>query len=464
MDQDLQKRRQQLKVIISEVIMTLAVIITVVILGLIVSGYWLNSDFEIERQGMIQISSVPTGATLEIDGASSWFQKTNTSKILTSGEHEVVLTKEGYDTWKKNVTISEGLLYRVSYPQLFLKEREKETMLNLSGSLAAYVSPNSEMMLVTNDTTEWTLINLDRTELEPKKINIAPVLDSSAMDTSTRLFSGKILSATWNRDNSKILFHIQNGEALEWVLLDTKNIAGSINLTQQFGINFDHVDILDNSANSLLTISDYKIQKIDVGSKSISAVIADKVDYYSFSRNEIIISAQNAAGEPYIGLIKLSDNKIQVLEDLHAPAKAFISKFYDDNFIIALESDRLAIYRKDDLSSVTDLELPFVPEKISIGQDGSFILLNTDDKIATLDMETMLITEWTADSKDYKWLNGHMIYTTLDGELKVYDYDGLNKRQLAKNVSSRFPVVITSDKWLYYFSDDQLMREWLVAR
>ena len=57
MDREKTKRRQSLKVIISESIMVLAVIITVAVLAFVVSGYWVNSDFEVERQGMLQISS-----------------------------------------------------------------------------------------------------------------------------------------------------------------------------------------------------------------------------------------------------------------------------------------------------------------------------------------------------------------------------------------------------------------------
>ena len=79
-------------------------------------------------------------------------------------------------------------------------------------------------------------------------------------------------------------------------------------------------------------------------------------------------------------------------------------------------------------------------------------------------METMSVTEWDTDTASFGWLDDHMIYTSLDGELFVYDYDGLNKRQLSKNVSSHFPVTITANKWIYYSSDDQLVREWLVAR
>ena len=60
MDLDLEKakRRQSLKVIISEAIMVLAVIATVTILAFLVSGYWINSDLKLERQGLLQISSV----------------------------------------------------------------------------------------------------------------------------------------------------------------------------------------------------------------------------------------------------------------------------------------------------------------------------------------------------------------------------------------------------------------------
>ena len=100
------RRRQSLKILISESIMVLAVVITVIILAFLVSGYWLNSDFKIERNGLLQVSSVPTGADVYIDGESAWLQRTNTSKILSSGEHSIKLTKDGYDTWSKTVNIS----------------------------------------------------------------------------------------------------------------------------------------------------------------------------------------------------------------------------------------------------------------------------------------------------------------------------------------------------------------------
>ena len=84
--------------------------------------------------------------------------------------------------------------------------------------------------------------------------------------------------------------------------------------------------------------------------------------------------------------------------------------------------------------------------------------------MATLDMEALEITEWNIRTQSFGWLDDDMIYTILDGNLVVYDFDGLNEREIAKNVASSFPVTITEDKWLYYFSDGSLVREWLIKR
>ena len=155
MDQAKLKKRQSLKVIVSEAIMVLTVITTVVILAFVVSGYWINSDFEVERQGMLQIYSTPTGAYVDIDGkTSSWLQRTNTSKVLAAGEHTITLVKEGYDSWSKSINIKEGLLYRLHYPRLFLQDRKKETIHDIIGTTEAFVFDGGDTLLLYSGTQE----------------------------------------------------------------------------------------------------------------------------------------------------------------------------------------------------------------------------------------------------------------------------------------------------------------------
>ncbi len=465
MDPDKIKRRQSLKVIFSEAIMVITVIITVTILGFLVSGYWINSNFEIERQGLLQISSIPTGADVYIDGDGlSWLQRTNTSKVLSSGEHTVLLTKDGYDSWSKTINISEGLLYRLHYPRLFLKERIKENIFNTSEFTTATLSPDHNYLLLTNNTTEWTLINLEEEKLNKSEINISNLLTNDNTNEKM-LFTGNILANNWDSDSNHILFKLELNDNIEWILIDTKDPKNNLNLTKEFDVNFNEIKIIDDNSNNLLAIRNGNLYKINVPNKTLSDILIENINDFNYYNNEIIFSATTTSeesSEHYLGLMKLSNNKIIKLSEISPTAKITLSKFYDDEYITILDNNIISLYKKDDFTKIADFELSFIPNSIKVGHNGEFIIANSGQNIATLDMEPMEVTEWTIEGENFGWIDNDMIFTVHDGELIVYDYDGLNRRVIANNISSHFPAAITNDKWLYYFSDDNLVREWLI--
>ncbi len=472
MDLERTKRHQSLKVIISEAVMVISVILMVTILAFVVSGYWVSSDFKIERQGLLQISSFPTGADVKIDGASSWLQRTNTSKVLSSGEHSIVLSKENYDTWEKTINIAEGLLYRLNYPRLFLNNRQSENVFKITGVTAASISHNREIMLLLNDTTEWTLINLNSDLIEAKKFDVSKIFStvSLASEAKVGLFTGKVLQMDWDKDNTHILFKIDSGTGFEWVLVDIKNPSNSINLTRSFGYDFDTVKIISNSSSTLLATQNGNLHKIDASNKSISSVLVEGIiDFWQYDR-DIVISAINDDDTMtdelyYIGSLNLNDNQIIKLASSSIPAKVALGRFYDNKYIVVLAGDKVTIYQKDDFIEMISFELGFDPISIKIGQGGEFIVLSLDNKVASIDMESLKLSEWQIEGNaQFGWLDGYMVYSVVDGKLIVYDYDGLNRRILSSNVSARFPITITNNKWLYYCSDDNLTREWLIPR
>ena len=468
MDPERAKRRQSAKVIISEIIMVATVILTVAILALLVSGYWLNADFTVERQGLLQVSSIPTGATVSIDGVeSSWLQRTNTSKVLSSGEHTITLTKDGYDSWSKTINVSEGLVYRIHYPRLFLNDRTPDDMLDTSGTTLASVSPDHSYLLLINNTTEWSLINLDSENIKPTKIDVSKLFSSVSLaaDANKGLFTGEIIDISWDYDGNHALFQVKSGDTTEWVLLDVKDAKKSVNLTRDFGGNFTEIQILDNSSNNLLAIQNGNLHKIDLPGKSISAVLVESIiNFDHYNGNEVIFSAANTNQEDstkpyYIGLIKIGDDKITTLDYTSNPAKVTLSKFYEDKYITILEDNLVTLYKKDDFEKLADFELSFTPDKMKVGHSGEFITMSLDNNIATLDMESTAVREWQPDNTHFGWIDNDMIYAISDSQLIVYDYDGLNRRIISTNVSGHFPAAITNNKWLYYFSNDSLVRE-----
>ena len=441
--------------------MVLTVIIMVVVLALVVSGYWINSNLEVERQGMLQINSIPTGANIEIDGSELRFQRTNSSKILTSGEHEVKLSREGYDTWTKTVDIREGLLYRLNYPHLFLQQREKEDVYDATGTIYATVSPNRNLILLVNKTTKWTLLNLDSDTVKATTVDISKVFSSVSMaaGAASGLFNGEIVNAEWDNSNEHILFKAKNNGAIEWVLVSVRNPVRSINITREFAATFDDVNIFENSASNLLATRNGNLHKINVESRQISALIASGITNYNYLENDIVYSTSKN-----IYALRIGDDEPTLLEDLKAPARVLLSKFYEDRYIISITEDEINIYKKEDLEEVGSAKLSFKPTRSTIGHDGDFVFMQNGTKFAVFDMESLSLTEWESNSSHFGWITSYMVYSVKNGELFVYDYDGLNRRSLTTNVSERFPVTITNDRMMYYFSDDQLIREWLIKR
>lgn len=515
MDLEKRARRANYRVIISETLMVVTVAIMVVILAFIVSGYWLNADFTVERQGMLQISSVPTGASVEVDGDAPWFQRTNTSKVLSSGEHTVRLTKDGYDSWSKTINIREGLLYRLHYPRLFLKEREKESVQSFPTATFATVSPDRKWLLLADNTTTWTLVNLDRDHPDSTSISITALLrtGTDATNTSvdaepaeTAVFTGEVISADWSSDNEHVLFAIRNGTAAEWLLINVRNPLNSFNLTLRFSTNFDKVRIFNNSASRLIATYHNRLYLLDITQAKLPTPIVNEVIDFDFYESEIIFAARtagltteisaytndstpveaaeesvpeiadNAAAtlEPpaengitrpyYIASVQSADAEPTVLEFYDESPRVFISRFYETQYITVATGDVITVYEKDNFAEFLSKELSFIPETIKVGHAGEFFFMASGPNLATLDMESLDLTEWSADTVHYGWLDGDMLYAVKDGALAVYDFDGQNRRNLATNVSERFPVTITSDKWLYYFSDGTLTREWLIQR
>ena len=477
MDPEKLKRRQSLKVITSEIIMFLSVVVTVAVLALIVSGYWLNSNFEVERQGMLQISSVPTGADVIIDGESSWLQKTNTSKVLSSGEHSVTLAKEGYDSWSKTINISEGLLYRLHYPRLFLKERELESVLDVNGSTMASISPDHNSLLLLNNTTKWTLIELNSENPTSKSLDVSALFPNAniANGAEVGLLPTSITSINWSRDNNHALVQSGTDTTKEWILLDIKNPLNSVNLSREFNYNFTKMQILNHNASDILAVQDGNLYKIDIPRKQISTILVNDITNYDHYGNEIVFVAANPDNSDisdisqteenyYIGLLEVNSGKITTLKYISSSAQVAISKFYDDKYITVVKDNIITVYKYNNFEEYSNFTLNFTPDAITVGHDGEFVVMSPGPQIATLDMEANEVREWSVDGSTYGWLDDNMIYSIKDGELYVYDFDGLNRRALADNASSHFPVTISDNTWLYYFSDDYLVREWLSPR
>lgn len=465
MDVEQIKKRQMIKVFITEAIMVFSIIGLVVFLMMIASGYWINQDFTVERQGLLQYASIPSGADVIIDGDPGWMQKTNNSKMLSAGEHTVTITKDGYDSWTKKVNIEEGLLYRIAYPRLFLKERSIEKIRELGGIKYSTISPDCISALVLDNNSVFKLATLNSDDF---KIKI--------LDMNTESFKNykinNILSFDWSGDSEKVLMNVQatvlNSEVNEWILINVKNPEKSMRISSAFNINIASAKFVDNSADNILILEQNNMRKINISSQSVSAVLAENVMSMNVFGDNILFVAKND-NEKYVGVLEKNADESKKIIDVHGD-NVFVqeSEFYGNKYMSIVDGDSVLLYEevKSDYMSVEDgfekkieEKLSFMPTDFKIEKDGDFLFMKDGRKIAVLDMESEKVNEYEIENEKYGWIDGHMIYTIDDaGTLIVYDYDGFNRREIAKNVTREWGAII-SERWLYYVSDGWLIRE-----
>ena len=466
MDPEQAKKRQTLRVLFSEAMMVLSVIIVMTVLIMITSGYWINQNFEVERRGMLEVFSSPTSADIIVDGESDWMAKTNNSKIVSSGEHMVTISKDGYGDWSKKITIEEGLMYRLPYVRLFPNEREVEKVGEANARLSS-VSQDRSLMLLANNTTTWKILHLG---------DNVTVSDYDVKNVLSEVSGGadavnNISGIEWNGDNNKTLVKFGN----EWALLDLKDASKSLNLSKTFGMSFGTVKFFDKSGENLLVVENGELRKINVREQAISKILASKVTNFNIYEDSVVyVAGDLETGKKVSVLKKIEDEPIALLDAQGGKVFAALTKSYRDTYLTVVEDGKLSLYKgqlprnKNDQNSfekVFDTEVGFIPERIKVGFGGAFVIMSNGRNIVALDMESEDVTKFEVENDKIGWLDNYLLYVVDDnGDMIVYDFDGLNRRELSKNASQRLSATISEDKWLYYFSDGWLVRENLIIK
>lgn len=495
MDFEKKRRKQRIWVFVAESMMVVATIAVVTILAFVVSGYWISRDTGIERTGILQVSSIPTLGDVEIDGDGGLFQRTNTSKTVSAGNHTVKITKDGYDSWTKTVTVSEGLIYRLRYPRLFLTERETEEVYDLakdenlslededqestndesdvdvidwSGAKMVF-SPEKDYLLLVSG-KNWEILRLDNEEIEAERVTLPD-----------NLAQGEIEEAVWSGDENKVLVREKVDDKDKWLMINLAKVSESVDISAQFGADFDEVEMLEDSGSRLLVRQGENLRTINLGSGTLSKVLAERVVDYAICGDEVAIVyetknvtetdegdddsvaevSENAAAHPELAILDTKSGEVKDFLELDSLETLIgMNKFYDNKEIVALSGQRMTVYRVDDKSVVFEGDIDFEADKLTVGPDFEFVLATKDAQAAVLDMEGLKISDWTNEDSDFMTIdnNRYLFYSVTNGELSVCDFDGLNERTLANGVS-RSEAGLTDDKWIYYISGDKLMRE-----
>lgn len=504
-EREKQRRRQMIKVIIAEIGMTISVIAIAVVATLAAMGFFVTGNGKIEQSGLIQIHSMPTGATVEIDG-NTVFSRTNLSRSLTPGEHSLKLSRDGYDSWQRTIKMSSGMLLRLYYPRLFLLERKPEVALRLEKGLEFYLPSNDQayILYAPADSFKWNLINIRDDDPKVTQLDLSTILPGVVEDK----FLGEIDSLRWSNNSDNVLAKVTYEQKSEWILIDLKDTKKSLNLTQTFGLDFTQVEMIDDSATQLFALENQQLRRINTGDQSISRVLLNNVVSFANSKSNVIyVMVQTVEDKTEkvktIGVYRDGEKggtTLATVANDKAVAVA-LTRYYDEDYVAYAVENELNVYygalpnyrddaQNTDFSGLKTLidkqKLKTAPSSFALSLEGEYIVASRGQQFTVVDLEMGELIEYEAMTSTLSWLDEAMMTAVVDDSLWVWDFDYINQRKLVQYIdeaqieekttdiepittisktklANYSAVIAENNRWLYYLTETKsglvLMRE-----
>ena len=491
------------RIIATDIFMLIAVVAIVFIMMLVAMGFSFNDNGRIEQSGLVEISSRPSSAKVTIDG-KELFSTTEVNKLLTTGSHDIKITKTGYDTWNYTINIEAGLTTTIDWVRLFPLNPETANVDTFDTKLAiADVSNSRKSILVAEDkATTFSILNLQDEKLkEVAKIKFQDLLgELGEGETAATANDFKIVA--WNGNDTRILVSHQKGEDAEWIIVNTSEPTKSINITKLYNKKYSKLLFTNDAATNLWALTtDGELSEINTNSTTTPIVVAtnvkqminngDTVIYVAPSKDLVFDSYGNETSstkttekdeESLDSNTKATTDKIFVynegeidstaIADLGNPDSPVIldtGTYWSKDWLIYNLNDKLIIrkgnypiYNKtqdSDFAIIKEVELGFTPTIATHNSDQRIVIAANGADVYTYDIIYTTEHKYQSDIEltSLNWLDDFLYWQSKDGTIVVRDYNGGNRREILNDALDNLPITISANnRYLYYFTTEEI--------
>ena len=462
------RRKENFIIFLKNLTMTASVIGIVYVLIFLTQGWKLDEKLKVEQTGLVQFYSSISGSTAEVDHKAI-ADKTPSKILVSPGDHEFTIWKEGYETWWKKANIKIGEILWLNYARLVPKIKTEKQFLEISNVKSAEQTPNRKKIFTIGESTsgeaEFWLVDISSAEPKKTQISFSSELFSknSAEEQTTSNFykiAENLTISEISNDNSRAVVSFKNGEITNWLLLDFEKPENSINLTEEFHIDFSKVTISNNDATKLTVLVGTDLREINTSNKTISAnILTNVVDFKIYDKENLAFVQKDSAGKFAVSIRRDSKNT-QISKDLTVQPKIAIGRYYNESYVHFSVGNEIKIYKSNNWNEkmrlVETLKTPFEITDLSLNDESRILLASNSQKYYTFDIE--LSSEYnsqfatsTQNAKS-RWLDNFILCDFENGKLTMNDYDGLNKHTLSL-AESNLPFVLSGDeKYIFTFS------------
>lgn len=440
------KRAHKIRLYVGYFLMAVALSIGTLILLFEAYGYDVNRKTgEVIQNGLVFLDSHPESARVIVNGENEG--NTGTRLILPAGNYSVELQRDGYRTWKRDFELEGSIVERLTYPFLFPEKLEPKDV-QLYGSMPTFATQSPDR--------RWLIV------LRPGGLNSYDVVDLNDQNNATtelalpnNLFTAadgehKLEMVEWSTDNRHVLVKHSYKDGFEFIMIDREEPAQSFSVNKTFGIPLTQVALRDKKFDQLhLLDGNGGILRFgDVKSKGLSLLGSQIRSFKSYSDDVMIYVTEEAAPEGKALVNVRRGNDIYKIREI-PKSTLYVTDVtrYDDRWYMAVGTDtEKKAYVYEEVFADVAVDKPRLPapvavlkleklEYLSVSANTRFIGVQGGSEFAVYDAEhgrqyrynTGLVL---APGQKATWMDGHRYAVISEGQLAVFDYDGVNLQKL----------------------------------
>lgn len=430
-------------------VMTVATVVLTALLVLVALGYRLDKDFTFSQGGLVQFRSLPSSASVTIDGKKQDFNTPNKAN-LAAGQHTVGMELNGYVPWGKTVDLNAGQLLWLNYARMIPNSITTGTLKEYPSVASTLPSPDRHWLLMQMKANEpdYTLVDYN----DEKKPQYTTLAMPDGLFTKKDGKYGTFSMIEWDLQSKYVLIRHENGDTTEYVRLDRSKPADAVNLTRTFSLNIKQAHFSGSNASTIFAKTDDVLRKLDVNGPTASASLVNGLkDFAVYGEDTIAFASvqEKTTGDQttthqMVGIFK--GGKITPVREFAADAKIKIAySEYDNHSYLAITDqgastidvvrDATVTGTSKQASLFNQFNLGQSVNYLSFSSNGRMVVAQHGKKFATFDIETDKtytrdLDFGTDQTGELKWLDDYYLYSDDGGRLRIFEFDGTNQHEI----------------------------------
>ncbi len=421
-----------------------AIIAATFILVAIGEGY--SYDFRTNQfvlNGLLVLNTQPVSGTVYINGRSIRRQ-TPYRTTLQSGDYDLEIRRQGYQTWKKHVVIRPSEVTEFQQLVLLPNTFKTEAATQPQSADSIFASKDHKHIAYITGGNEPGLWILNTDHHQGIKV-YSPVQATADTPGET------LLGAAWSADGSHLLLTTKVGDALNYLVVPAGGGAAT-NLTDVFKFDLPGIQFSSYDWRELFWISPEGLRKLNIDSKTVSAPLASGVVAFTFANDRLIYIQSTSLGKAVYSMDRNGNQVKRLVESVSD------SDSYELSYSSYRGRDLLAIVPRQ--TSIATLYLDIygsTPTSVVVSKnashaafsfDGRYLAFYSSAGFGSYDIDQAVLANsshaW-GPIQSLMWLdNFHVIINTKDSAA-VAEADGDNVTSFT-SVTPGKPVIATGNQ------------------